>query len=420
MAERKKSAAPSAAPSGQMKSDEAPPSETERESWVPESSTSSLAEHRSHRKARRRSRLSHEPAPGAAPGTLVPHPENMGASKLFLIDYDKEVFVERGIKDIDECIPYLTDERPSVTWVDVRGIGKDPKLFERIGEILKVHPLALEDIVNVPQRPKTDVFPDQQLIIGRMVKLEGEGVLKTEQIGILFGQNYVLTVQEDPDDDVLECVRERLRKNRGTIRSLGADYLAYAILDAVVDGFFPVLEKMGERLEDLEIEASLAKRGMSKAIHDTKRDLLTVRRAIWPQRDLVNSLLREGSPLIEKETRLYLRDTYDHAVQVMDMVETFREVASGLMDLYLSGVSNRMNEIMKVLTILSTIFLPITAIGGVYGMNFHHESSPYNMPELDWYYGYPMVLGLMSMSVLGLLIYYRKKGWINPISDDSK
>lgn len=384
----------------------------ERESVVPESR---IGEHRSHRKSRRRSRMSHEPAPGASPGTLVPHPENIGVSKLFLIDYDKDVFVERQIQHIDECVPYLTDNRPSITWVDVRGIGSDPKLFERIGEILKVHPLALEDIVNVPQRPKTDVFPDQQLIIGRMVKLEGEANLKAEQIGILFGKDYVLTVQEDPDDDVLECVRDRLRKNRGKMRSSGADYLAYAILDAVVDGFFPVLEKMGERIEDLEIEATLAKRGMSKAIHDIKRELLTVRRAIWPQRDLVNSLLREGSPLIEQETRLYLRDTYDHAVQVMDMVETFRETASGLMDLYLSGVSNRMNEIMKVLTILSTIFLPITAIGGIYGMNFHHESSPFNMPELDFYYGYPMVLGIMAMSVLGLLYYYRRKGWINPI-----
>lgn len=398
---------------GAAKAKEAGP-EKERVSGAPPNP----GERRPAKKWRRRNRLSHEPAPGAAPGTLVPHLENNRASKVFVIDYDKEVFVERELQDINECISYLTDERPSITWLDVRGIGSDPKLFERIGEILKVHPLALEDIVNVPQRAKTDIYVDQQLVIGRMVKLEGEGVIKTEQIGILFGRTYVLTVQEDPDDDVLECVRDRLRKNRGIIRSMGADYLAYTILDAVIDGFFPVLERMGERLEDLEIEATLAKRGMSRTIHDIKRDLLTLRRAIWPQRDLVNSLLRDGSPLIEKETRLYLRDTYDHAVQVMDMVETFREVASGLMDLYLSGVSNRMNEIMKVLTILSTIFLPITAIGGIYGMNFHHESSPFNMPELDWYYGYPMVLGLMTLSVLGLLYYYRRKGWISPVSDE--
>ncbi|MCK6588772.1 MAG: magnesium/cobalt transporter CorA [Polyangiaceae bacterium] len=368
---------------------------------------------------KRRVELPHEPTPGASPGTLVLQPCGE-APRIFLMDYDKEVLAERELESVEECIPYLVDDRPSITWIDVRGIGQDPSVFMRIGEIFKIHPLALEDIVNVPQRPKADMYTAHQIIIARMVQLDGEGLLRTEQLGILFGKTFVLTVQESPDEDVLETVRQRIRKGRGNIRISGADYLAYAIVDAVVDGFYPVLEKLGERIEDLEVEATHATRAMSRAIHDVKRDLLTIRRAIWPQRDLLNTLLREESPLISKETRIYLRDTYDHAVQVMDMVETFREIASGLMDLYLSGVSNRMNEIMKVLTILSTIFLPITAIGGIYGMNFHHEVSPYNMPELDWRYGYPFALGLMSIAVLGLLYYYRRKGWIRRIGDDGR
>lgn len=392
------------------------PSAVSRDSEEPPSAHAGQNER--GKKRRRRNKLAHEPAPGASPGTLVAHCE-AGAPRIFLIDYDAEVLTEKELTDIEDCVPYLVDDRPSITWIDVRGLGGDPQLFMRLGEIFKVHPLALEDIVNVPQRPKSDVYPEQQIVIGRMVQVDGEGVLKTEQLGILFGKTFVLTVQEDPDEDVLECVRQRLRRGRGTIRSAGADYLAYAIIDAVIDGFYPVLEKLGERIEDMELAATTASHGISKDIHEIKRELLSLRRAIWPQRDLLNALLREESPHITKETRLYLRDTYDHAVQVMDMVETFREIASGLMDLYLSGVSNRMNEIMKVLTILSTIFLPITAIGGVYGMNFNPEVSSLNMPELNWRYGYPFALGLMALSVVCLLFYYRRKGWIKKVVDET-
>lgn len=357
----------------------------------------------------------HEPPPASPPGTLVI--EETQRPKIFVIDYDAEVVSEKEIQRVDECIPYLTDDRPSITWVDVRGLGHKGT-FERLGEIFRVHPLALEDMVNVPQRPKADVYGGEHvLIIARMVQVNERCVLRTEQLAILVGKSFVLTVQEEADWDVMEAVRERIRTGRGTIRERGADYLAYALLDAVVDGFFPVLERLGEHIEDLEVEVIDAKRRMSKPIHDLKRDLLTLRRAIWPQRDLVNALLREDNPIIAKDTRLYLRDTYDHAVQLMDMVETYRELSSGLMDLHLSGISNRMNEIMKVLTIISTIFLPVTAIAGIYGMNFHHETSPYNMPELDWYYGYPFVWLLMLASVVGLLTYYRRKGWIRKDDD---
>jgi magnesium transporter len=359
---------------------------------------------------RRRERLTHEPPPASPPGTLLV--EGTNRPKIVLIDYDAEVVVEKELKHLDECIQYLTDDRPSITWVDVRGLGHK-ETFERLGEIFKVHPLALEDMVNAPQRPKADAYAcEQVLIISRMAQLDEAGVLRTEQLSILLGKTFVLTVQEEADWDVIESVRARIRSGRGTVRQRGADYLAYALLDAVVDGFFPVLERLGERIEELELHVTAASRPMSRPIHEVKRDLLTLRRSIWPQRDLVNALLREENPMISRETRLYLRDTYDHAVQVMDMVETFREITSGLMDLYLSGVSNRMNETMKVLTIISTVFLPITAIAGVYGMNFHHESSPWNMPELDWYYGYPFAWALMLASVLGLLWFYRRMGWI--------
>lgn len=361
------------------------------------------------RKRRHRQRLTHEPPPASPPGTLLL--DSTARPQIFVIDYDAHVVVEKRIQSVEEVVEYLTDERPSITWVDVRGIGHK-ETFERLGEIFKVHPLALEDIVNVPQRPKVDAYAEHLLIIARMAQSAEACGLRTEQLAILFGQGFVLTVQEEADWDVMESVRERIRKGRGSVRTRGSDYLAYALLDAVVDEFFPVLEKLGERIEDLELEVTTARRPMSRDIHVVKRELLTLRRAIWPQRDMVNALLREESPLIAKETRLYLRDTYDHAVQVMDMVETFREITSGIMDLYLSGVSNRMNEIMKVLTIISTIFLPITAIAGVYGMNFHRESSPYNMPELDWYYGYPLVLGMMTASVVGLFLFYWRKGWI--------
>jgi magnesium transporter len=364
----------------------------------------------------RRSRpsITVRPPVGASPGTLLITSEER--PKIVLFDYGPDGLIERELMNIDECEPYLLDESPGVTWVDVRGIGHTPTI-QRLGEIFRLHPLALEDLVNVPQRPKSDLYEGQQVLVARMVRLDRAGAVETEQLGVVIGKGFVLTVQEEPEHDVLDCVRERIRQGRGTIRARGPDYLAYALLDAVIDAFFPVLETIGERLEDVEQDALVARRGVSRAVHDVKRDLLQVRRAIWPQRDLLNALLRGDSPLIERETLLFVRDTYDHAVQVMDMVETFRETASGLMDLYLSGVSNRMNEIMKVLTILSTIFLPITFIAGVYGMNFDTGSSPYNMPELKHPYGYLLALAAMAASVAVLLLFYWRKGWLGADAD---
>ncbi len=353
--------------------------------------------------------LSNEPSPGAPPGTLVL--EDPNKPKIYLIDYCVEQVVEKWIDSVDECVPYLIDDLPSVTWIDVQGIGHKPT-FERLGEIFGIHPLALEDVVNVPQRPKSDVYAGQHVIICRMAQADAKCELVTEQVAIVFGKGYVLTVQEEPNADVFEPVRERIRKGRKLMRTGGADYLAYALFDAIVDGFYPVLERLGDKLDEIEIDAIAGKEHTAHRIHDVKRELLALRRTIWPQREVANALLRDGSPHIQEHTRLYLRDTYDHAVQVMDMVETFREIASGLMDLHLSGVSNRMNEIMKVLTIISTIFLPLTFIAGVYGMNFDTKISPYNMPELEWRYGYLFSIGLMLLSVAGLFVFYWRKGWL--------
>lgn len=364
-----------------------------------------------HRKSHHRAKVIHsnEPAPGAPPGTLV-LPDGT-PPKIYMMDYCDKRVVERWIDSVEDCVEFLNDDLPSITWVDVQGIGHKPT-FERLGEIFKIHPLALEDVVNVPQRPKSDVYQDQHVIIGRMAQIDAQGALMTEQIAIVFGKGFVLTIQEEANADVLDPVRERIRKGRALMRTSGADYLAYALLDAIIDGFYPVLEVLGDKLDDIELDALAGRRDTARHIHDIKRDLLQLRRAIWPQRELANSLMRDGSPHIQDNTRLYLRDTYDHAVQVMDMVETFREIASGLMDVYLSGVSNRMNEIMKVLTIISTIFLPLTFIAGVYGMNFDTSVSAYNMPELRWRYGYPASIAFMLFSVGALFVFYWRKGWV--------
>jgi magnesium transporter len=279
--------------------------------------------------------------------------------------------------------------------------------------VFGLHELVLEDIVNIPQRPKVESFEDQELIILHMVtsREDGRGFYD-EQVSLILGKNYILTVQEEPENDVFEPIRQRIHRNRGVIRSQKADYLAYALIDAIVDGFFPVLEDYGERLEDLqdEVVENPTRQTLDK-IHKIKRELLLLRRAIWPQRDAINSLIREESPLIDREVRVFLRDCYDHTVQVMDMVETYRELAANLMDIYLSSLSNSTNEIMRFLTVISTVFIPLTFVSGVYGMNFDTDI-PWNMPELKMPLGYPFFwLVIMSISG-GLLFYFWKKGWL--------
>lgn len=352
--------------------------------------------------------------PGSMPGTL-----NIEADAsppvIFLIDYNETKAVRIKINEPEDCVPYLDTE--SVSWVDVEGLGNED-ILRRIGQVFKLHPLVLEDVVNVPQRPKIDEYEDQVLFIARMVtpRDSGRGFV-SEQVSLILGKHYLLTVQEEPDYDCFGPVRERIRAAKGTIRQHKADYLAYSLIDAIIDGFFPVLEDYGEALEELEDEvvANPTRQSLEK-IHRIKRELLSLRRAIWPQRDAVNSLIRDCNHLISDEVRVYLRDCYDHTVQVIDMVETYREVASSLMDVYVSSVGNRMNEVMKFLTIVSTIFIPLTFIAGVYGMNFNPEASPWNMPELNWYWGYPLCILLMLAIAVWLILYFKRKGWFENFS----
>jgi magnesium transporter len=350
------------------------------------------------------------PEPGSLPGTLIIDAD-ASIPNIFLIDYNADEAIGIQLATPEECFPYL--DTHSVSWVDVQGLGSEDVL-QRLGKVFKLHELVLEDVVNIPQRPKVESFEDQELIILHMVtsREDGRGFYD-EQVSLILGKNYVLTVQEEPETDVFEPIRQRIHRNRGVIRSQKSDYLTYALIDAIVDGFFPVLEDYGERLEDLQDEVvEKPTRQTLEKIHKIKRELLLLRRAIWPQRDAINSLIREESPMIDREVRIYLRDCYDHTVQVMDMVETYRELAANLMDIYLSSLSNSTNEVMRFLTVISTLFIPLTFIAGVYGMNFE-TSLAGNMPELKMEYGYVYFwLGMLAISG-GLLFFFWKKGWLS-------
>jgi magnesium transporter len=346
------------------------------------------------RRSRRRA------APGSPPGTLLPDPQ-APRPIMQVIAYGQAEFIEKDIASPDE-IPPLLGKYP-VLWLNVDGLG-DAEAIRKFGEIFSIHPLALEDVVNAHQRPKVEPY-DKYLFIVLQMLLTGPR-LDTEQLSLFLGTDFVLTFQEHPGD-CFAPIRERIRKNHARIRCAGPDYLAYSILDAVVDYYFPALERYGEQLEDLEQEVVTKPARQTLArIHEVKRDLLALRRAVWPAREALNSLVRDESPFIARETRTYLRDCYDHAVRVIDIIETDRETAFGLLETYLSSMSNRMNEIMKVLTIIATIFIPLTFIVGIYGMNFT------NMPELHAPWGYPGVMILMGVIAGGMLLYFRRKGWL--------
>ncbi len=352
--------------------------------------------------------------PGDIPGTINIDPDAV-KPKIRLIDYNAVCLVDKEDITPHECGEYL--DTNSVSWVDVQGLGSI-EVINALGDVFELNRLVLEDVVNMAERPKLEEYEDQLVLIARMVipKKKKCG-FHSEQVSFVLGQHYLLTIQEEPTRDCFNPVRNRIKSNRGIIRKNGADYLAYSLLDAIVDGFFPVLEKYGERIEDLEEEVMTnPTRNTLQQIYKVRRELLQLRRAIWPQRDVINALIRDSGELISHEVRLYLRDCYDHAVQVIDMVETYRELASGLMDVYLSAVSNKMNEIMKFLTVISSIFIPLTFIAGIYGMNFNTEKSRYNMPELNWYWGYPLCLGLMAAIALGSIFFFWRRGWLEDAS----
>ncbi|ARV60846.1 magnesium and cobalt transport protein CorA [Nostocales cyanobacterium HT-58-2] len=352
--------------------------------------------------------------PGTIPGTIIISTD-ASPPQIDLIDYHASDVIRKKVTLPEEVAIYLETE--SVSWVEVLGLG-DEEILQRLGKVFDLHPLVLEDIVNVAERPKTEDYEDYLVIICRMVvPKERKYGFYNEQVSLVLGKHYLLTVQEEPEHDCLEGVRARICNNKGIIRKRGADYLAYAVLDAIVDGFFPVLERYGERIEELEEEVIVnpSQQTLHK-IYKIRRELLQLRRYIWPQRDAINSLIRDGNELISEEVRIYLRDCYDHTVQVMDMIETYRELASGLMDVYLSAVSNRMNEVMKFLTVISSIFIPLTFIAGIYGMNFNSEKSPFNMPELNWYWGYPICLAFMAAIAFLLVFIFWQRGWFKNFS----
>ncbi len=344
--------------------------------------------------------------PGSTPGSLVSDPEAPFPEIRVMAWSDGDLF-EKAPVSLEELEEHL-GKWPMV-WINVDGLG-DTGTLGKLGEIFDIHKLALEDVVHVHQRAKVEEYGEHLFIVARMLFL-GEERIRTEQISLFLSPGVLLTFQEK-EGDCLDSVRNRIRKGKGRIRTAGIDYLAYSILDAVVDEWFPLLEEYGEMLEDLEdhILDAPGKETVAE-IHHIKRDLLEIRRAIWPMRETVNGLFRQEG-LIQRETHLYLRDCYDHVTQIIEIVESYRDMASGLMDLYLSSVSNRMNEVMKVLTVIATIFIPLTFIAGIYGMNFNPEVSPFNMPELNWKYGYLIVWGVMVALGGVMLLLFRRRGWL--------
>lgn len=340
---------------------------------------------------------------GMAPGTPVYVGEREGTpASLSLIEYSRSGCVE-GPVSVENLGPFGKGSR--VVWVNLCGLSGENRVQE-ICERFGIHPLAQEDILHTSQRPRVDIYKDHIYMVLMMIKYdEASRVLDTEQVSLVLGEGFVITFQER-EGDVFEPVRDRIRGGKGRIRTLGADYLAYSLMDAVVDNYFTALEKMGERVEEIE-DAVLEnpEAGLASAIHLFRRELTHLRRAVWPLREALAVLTREAPGLINPGTEPYMRDLQDHAVQVMDTVESFRDTASGLLEVYLSSVSNRMNQIMKVLTVIATIFIPLSFIAGVYGMNFRH------MPELEYPWAYPAVLALCAAIALGMLAAFRRKGW---------
>jgi magnesium transporter len=351
---------------------------------------------------RRRGRRARKPAPGSAPGTLHIDP-HAPATRISLLAYDNgtEVTEANGltVEDLRAAVA-----RWPLVWVNVTGLG-DEAVLRGTGELFGLHLLALEDVVNVVQRPKFEEYETSLFIIVRIPTFGKR--LESEQLSLFVGQRHVLTFQER-EGDCFDPVRERLRKGRRRIRNSGPDYLAYALIDAVIDSYFPVAEQVGERLDDLQEKVIAGDAGEETLgeIHLIRNDLLTLRKLVWRHRDTLNQLIRDDSELIQTETKVYLRDCYDHAHQLVDLVENYRETAASLTELYVSAVSNRLNEVMKVLTVIATIFIPLTFISGVYGMNFEH------MPELGWEWSYPACLFLMSAVAVGLLLFFRRRGWL--------
>jgi len=342
---------------------------------------------------------------GLSPGTLV----HIGDKKtddtgLFLIHYDSTELLEKELKDVQEVFA-CADASP-VTWVNIDGLH-DVAVIEKIGQHFGVHPLTLEDIVNTGHRPKAEDFENYLFVVMKMLKYdEANQHISSEQVSLILGEKFLLSFQELPGD-VFDAVRERIRRAKGRIRKSGCDYLAYALLDAVVDHYFVILERLGENIE--QIEAELLENPSTRTlqqIHHFKREMVYLRKQVWPLREAVNFLIKDENSLIQDSTRIFLRDVYDHCIYVSDTIESLRDLLTGMLDLYMSSVSNRMNEVMKMLTIIATIFIPLTFIAGIYGMNFKF------MPELEWRWSYPLLWLILITIFVVMIFYFKRKKWL--------
>lgn len=342
---------------------------------------------------------------GLPPGTLVHIGEKkVEKARITIIDYDEVEFQEEEVETVKECFPFK--DKPTVMWINIDGIH-EIKIIEEIGKHFDIHPLILEDVLNTGQRPKMDDFENYIFIVLKMLYYgEDTKEIKTEQVSLILGLNFIISFQEK-EGDVFNPVRERIRNSKGRIRKMGSDYLAYALVDAIVDNYFIILEKVGEEIEFLEEELVTDPRPETlQSIHRLKREMILLRKSVWPLREVIDALKRGESSLIHESTGIYLKDVYDHTIQIIDAIETFQDMISGMLDTYLSSISNRMNEVMKVLTIIATIFIPLTFIAGIYGMNFEY------MPELGWHWGYFMVWFIIIIVTISMIFYFRRKGWL--------
>lgn len=372
---------------------------------------------------RRQRRFHRQSPPASLPGTIAPHPDS-SPPVVRLIQYGPEFYRDIEINEVSQLLQHRNKE--CVTWVDVCGLG-DSGVITKIGQTFHLHPLALEDVVNLHQRPKVEMYGDSLFFVARTmagtqqpsngttstVRAEDADASESHQISFFLGRDFVVTFREHRTP-CIESVQKRIDTGGGRIRQSRADYLLYALIDSVIDSYFPVLEQHGEQLDILdELISDNPQQGVIRQIHDLRSQLLTIRRSVWPLREAINSLIRDSGDLVSDETDLYLRDCYDHTVQIIDVIETDRELCSDLRDFYLTTISNRMNQVMKFLTIIATLFIPMTFVTGLYGMNFNTQASWMNMPELNSPWGYPMVLLVLTTTTVGLLLFFRKKGWLS-------
>ena len=342
---------------------------------------------------------------GMSPGTLVHVGEQkIETTRISLMNYDQDRLEEKELKRIEESFVYK-DTSP-VSWINIDGLH-EVEIIGKIGTHFSIHPLILEDIVNTGQRPKIEDFEDYIYLVFKMLKFdEKTSHIASEQLSLILGPHYLISFQE-AEGDVFNFVRERIRKGRGRIRKSGPDYLTYALVDAVVDYYFLILEKVGEKIEQLEEKLqSEPTPEILQNIHDLKREIIYFRKQVWPVREVLSTWQKTESALVQDANKVFISDVYDHTIQVIDTIESFRDIISGMMDLYLSTVSNKMNEVMKVLTIMATIFIPLTFVAGIYGMNFKF------MPELEWKWSYPVLWILLIIIFFGMMLYFKRKKWL--------